>query len=103
MIWQTLTAGGIIRGIRGTVFVAPANSYCLNVRPTSREASDFRGIMSHRSYRLHTVVAILLIASASAAQAQPTKDKGPDYSVRGGEYHALLIVQWPQDVISNEA
>ena len=45
--------------------------------------------MSHRSYRLHTVVAILLLTSASAAQAQPAKDKGPDYSVRGGEYSVL--------------
>lgn len=45
--------------------------------------------MSHGGYRLHTVVAILLLASASASRAQPAKDKGPDYSVRGGEYSVL--------------
>jgi hypothetical protein len=45
--------------------------------------------MKHRNYRLYTVVAILLLAAASATQAQPDKDKGPDYSVRGGEYSVL--------------
>ena len=43
--------------------------------------------MNHRSYWLHAVVAILLLASVSAAQ--PAKDKGPDFSVRGGEYSVL--------------
>src|SRR5688572_6495239 len=45
--------------------------------------------MSQRIYGLHTVVAILLLASAAAAQAKTAKDKGPDYSVRGGEYSVL--------------
>jgi hypothetical protein len=43
--------------------------------------------MKFRTYRLHTVVAILLLASA--ARAQPAKVKGPDYSLRGGEYSVL--------------
>ena len=45
--------------------------------------------MSHRSYRLHTFAALLLLASASAVRAQPAKDKGPDFSARGGEYSVL--------------
>jgi hypothetical protein len=45
--------------------------------------------MSYRSYGLRAFVAILLLASASAAQAQTDIDKGPDYSVRGGEYSVL--------------
>ena len=45
--------------------------------------------MGHKDYRLYTVVALLLLACASAAQAQAAKDKGPDYSIRGGEFSAL--------------
>ena len=45
--------------------------------------------MTYRSYRLHTVVAILLLISTSATPAQTSKDKGPDYSARGGAYSVL--------------
>ena len=38
---------------------------------------------------LLTVVAILLLTSAAAVHAQSAKEKGPDYSVRGGEYGVL--------------
>ncbi len=45
--------------------------------------------MRQRNSWTHTIVAMLVFASASAAQAQSAKDKGPDYSVRGGEYSVL--------------
>ncbi len=45
--------------------------------------------MNYRSYGLHTVVAILLLASASAAQAQPAKVKGHHYYAKGVEYIVL--------------
>lgn len=45
--------------------------------------------MRQRSYLLHTVVAMLLLAPASAVQAQTAKVKGPDYSLKGGEYSVL--------------
>ena len=45
--------------------------------------------MNNHSRRLPLVVVILVLASISAARAQAAKDKGPDYSRRGGEYSIL--------------
>jgi hypothetical protein len=45
--------------------------------------------MSYKGYCLRACAAVLLLASASAAQTQPARDKGPDYSALGGEYGVL--------------